>query len=136
MEYADYNGPHPCTTPSLPGTDWIQEFIDARPSAELLPLSAGEQDDESEAEMGLTYDELSTFGVLRKVLLPWNPPHQDVRSDLVTGGKAGPVVLLPATAGRVAGSAWIRPSASCHQGPALLPLLVSHFVPCNVESGA
>jgi NH3-dependent NAD+ synthetase len=44
-----------------------QEFLEARPSAELLPLSAGEQDDESESEMGLTYDELSTFGVLRKV---------------------------------------------------------------------
>ncbi|RMD41983.1 hypothetical protein DV735_g3192, partial [Chaetothyriales sp. CBS 134920] len=50
------------------------EFIEARPSAELLPLSAGEQDDESESEMGLTYDELSTFGVLRKVekLGPWS----------------------------------------------------------------
>ncbi|RMZ76836.1 hypothetical protein DV738_g4770, partial [Chaetothyriales sp. CBS 135597] len=52
----------------------IREFIEARPSAELLPLSAGEQDDESESEMGLTYDELSTFGVLRKVekLGPWS----------------------------------------------------------------
>jgi len=52
----------------------ITEFIEARPTAELLPLSAGEQDDESEAEMGLTYDELSTFGVLRKVekLGPWS----------------------------------------------------------------
>ncbi|KAK5462762.1 glutamine-dependent NAD(+) synthetase [Exophiala xenobiotica] len=50
------------------------EFLEARPSAELLPLSAGEQDDESESEMGLTYDELSTFGVLRKVekLGPWS----------------------------------------------------------------
>ncbi|KAK5061419.1 hypothetical protein LTR84_007962 [Exophiala bonariae] len=52
----------------------ITEFIDARPSAELTPLSAGEQDDESESEMGMTYDELSTFGVLRKVekLGPWS----------------------------------------------------------------
>ncbi|OCT48717.1 putative glutamine-dependent NAD(+) synthetase [Cladophialophora carrionii] len=52
----------------------ISEFIDARPSAELTPLSAGVQDDESENEMGLTYDELSTFGVLRKVekLGPWS----------------------------------------------------------------
>ncbi|KIW65049.1 NAD+ synthetase [Phialophora macrospora] len=52
----------------------ISEFIDARPSAELTPLSAGIQDDESENEMGLTYDELSTFGVLRKVekLGPWS----------------------------------------------------------------
>jgi NAD+ synthase (glutamine-hydrolysing) len=52
----------------------ISEFIDARPSAELTPLSAGVQDDESDGEMGLTYDELSTFGVLRKVekLGPWS----------------------------------------------------------------
>ncbi|KAF4980605.1 hypothetical protein FZEAL_3418 [Fusarium zealandicum] len=52
----------------------ITEFIEARPSAELLPLSAGEQDDESEHEMGLTYAELSTFGILRKVekLGPWS----------------------------------------------------------------
>jgi NAD+ synthase (glutamine-hydrolysing) len=52
----------------------ISEFIDARPTAELTPLSAGVQDDESENEMGLTYDELSTFGVLRKVekLGPWS----------------------------------------------------------------
>ena len=53
------------------GAHFNQEFIEARPTAELLPLSAGEQDDESEAEMGLTYDELSTFGVLRKVSLLW-----------------------------------------------------------------
>ncbi|KID87764.1 glutamine-dependent NAD(+) synthetase [Metarhizium guizhouense ARSEF 977] len=52
----------------------ITEFLEARPSAELLPLSAGEQDDESESEMGFTYDELSTFGILRKVekLGPWS----------------------------------------------------------------
>ncbi|KAK8920901.1 putative glutamine-dependent NAD(+) synthetase [Metarhizium anisopliae] len=51
----------------------ITEFLEARPSAELLPLSAGEQDDESESEMGFTYDELSTFGILRKVSL--HPNH-------------------------------------------------------------
>lgn len=56
-----------------------QEFIDARPSAELLPLSAGEQDDESDSEMGLTYDELSTFGVLRKVR-PFGPANQSLAS--------------------------------------------------------
>lgn len=48
----------------------IQEFLDARPSAELVPTNSGEeQDDESESEMGMTYDELSTFGVLRKVCI-------------------------------------------------------------------
>lgn len=52
----------------------ISEFIDARPSAELTPLSAGVQDDESDGEMGMTYDELSTYGRLRKEekLGPWS----------------------------------------------------------------
>lgn len=75
----------------------MKEFIEATPSAELLPLSAGVQDDESDAEMGFTYkyvcffllraggcsiwfllclcgitsltsrSELSEFGILRKV---------------------------------------------------------------------
>lgn len=70
-----------------------QEFLEATPTAELLPLSAGVQDDESENEhvarqprrrgahdadelcrMGLTYEELSMFGILRKVdkLGPWS----------------------------------------------------------------
>ncbi|KAI6383144.1 hypothetical protein MCOR25_000330 [Pyricularia grisea] len=50
----------------------MSEFIDAIPSAELLPLSAGVQADE--VEMGLTYSELSDFGILRKVdkLGPWS----------------------------------------------------------------
>ncbi|KAI1171259.1 NAD+ synthase [Nemania sp. FL0916] len=52
----------------------LEEFLTATPSAELLPLSAGVQDDESESEMGLTYTELSVFGILRKVqkLGPWS----------------------------------------------------------------
>ncbi|PHH59449.1 hypothetical protein CDD81_3179 [Ophiocordyceps australis] len=52
----------------------VTEFIDARPSAELLPAAAGEQDDEADTEMGITYEELSTFGKLRKVekLGPWS----------------------------------------------------------------
>ncbi|KAI0201040.1 NAD+ synthase [Astrocystis sublimbata] len=52
----------------------LDEFINATPSAELLPLSAGVQDDESESEMGLSYTELSQFGILRKVdkLGPWS----------------------------------------------------------------
>jgi NAD+ synthase (glutamine-hydrolysing) len=60
----------------------LSEVLDATPSAELLPLSAGVQDDESENEMGLTYDELSTFGVLRKVdkLGPWST-YQRLLSD-------------------------------------------------------
>jgi len=38
----------------------MKEFLEATPSAELLPLSAGIQSDEE--EMGLTYKELSDFG--------------------------------------------------------------------------
>lgn len=56
------------------GLPIMTEFIKATPSAELLPLSAGEQDDESDSEMGFTYNELSEFGILRKVhkLGPWS----------------------------------------------------------------
>ncbi|KAI0409992.1 NAD+ synthase [Xylaria palmicola] len=52
----------------------LEEFINATPTAELLPLSAGVQDDESESEMGLTYKELSVFGECRSVekLGPWS----------------------------------------------------------------
>ncbi|RSL85308.1 hypothetical protein CEP51_003421 [Fusarium floridanum] len=52
----------------------LTDFIEATPTAELLPLSAGVQDDESEQEMGMTYEELSVFGILRKVdkLGPWS----------------------------------------------------------------
>lgn len=45
----------------------MTEFIEATPTAELLPLSAGVQDDESENEMGMTYEELS--GKLIHVIL-------------------------------------------------------------------
>ncbi|KAI1124456.1 NAD+ synthase [Nemania abortiva] len=50
----------------------MKSFIEATPTAELLPLSAGVQEDE--VEMGLTYAELSTFGLLRRVsrLGPWS----------------------------------------------------------------
>lgn len=41
----------------------MTEFLEATPSAELLPLSAGVQSDE--VEMGLTYKELSEFGYVR-----------------------------------------------------------------------
>ncbi|KAI1112217.1 NAD+ synthase [Nemania sp. NC0429] len=52
----------------------LNEFLYATPTAELLPLSAGTQDDESESEMGLTYAELSVFGIHRSVekLGPWS----------------------------------------------------------------
>ena len=66
----------------------LEAFIEATPSAELLPLSAGIQSDEEEMvrisratdeyrlpiSQGLTYSELSMFGMLRKVdkLGPWS----------------------------------------------------------------
>lgn len=52
----------------------LASFMDATPTAEVLPLSAGVQSDDSDAEMGMTYAELSRFGVLRKVdkLSPWS----------------------------------------------------------------
>ncbi|PHH85530.1 hypothetical protein CDD83_289 [Cordyceps sp. RAO-2017] len=52
----------------------LTEFIDAMPTPELLPPSAGPQDDESEEEMGLTYEDISSFAILRKVdkLGPWS----------------------------------------------------------------
>ncbi|KAF2009610.1 glutamine-dependent NAD(+) synthetase with GAT domain-containing protein [Aaosphaeria arxii CBS 175.79] len=52
----------------------MDEFIHATPTAELLPLSAGVQDDESPNEMGMSYNELSVFGILRKIdkLGPWS----------------------------------------------------------------
>ncbi|TRX97566.1 hypothetical protein FHL15_001321 [Xylaria flabelliformis] len=50
----------------------MSSFIEATPTAELLPLTAGVQEDE--VEMGLSYAELSTFGLLRRVerLGPWS----------------------------------------------------------------
>ncbi|KAI0465663.1 NAD+ synthase [Xylaria cf. heliscus] len=50
----------------------MNSFIDATPTAELLPLTAGVQEDE--VEMGLSYAELSMFGLLRRVerLGPWS----------------------------------------------------------------
>jgi NAD+ synthase (glutamine-hydrolysing) len=50
----------------------LDEFLNATPSAELLPLSAGIQSDEE--EMGFTYAELSELGILRKVEKcgPWS----------------------------------------------------------------
>lgn len=76
----------------------FKEFIDARPSAELTPLSAGEQDDESESEMGLTYDELSTFGVLRKVTL-FKIATLISRSNAMIGRKTWAMVMLSAALG-------------------------------------
>jgi NAD+ synthase (glutamine-hydrolysing) len=42
-------------------------FLDALPSAELIPIGADNAVQSDEVEMGMTYDELSVFGRLRKV---------------------------------------------------------------------
>ncbi|WVQ80449.1 NAD+ synthetase [Cryptococcus sp. DSM 104549] len=42
-------------------------FLDAIPSAELIPLGPDNAVQSDEVEMGMTYDELSVFGRLRKV---------------------------------------------------------------------
>lgn len=50
----------------------LQHFLSAIPSAELIPTEDGMIQSDEE-EMGMTYDELSVFGRLRKVgkLGPW-----------------------------------------------------------------
>lgn len=45
----------------------LQDFLNATPTAELEPITK-EYVQSDEADMGLTYDELSTFGILRKEL--------------------------------------------------------------------
>ena len=42
-------------------------FLNAIPSAELIPIGADNAVQSDEVEMGMTYDELSVFGRLRKV---------------------------------------------------------------------
>lgn len=42
-------------------------FLDAIPSAELIPIGEDKAVQSDEVEMGMTYDELSVFGRLRKV---------------------------------------------------------------------
>ncbi|KAI1822843.1 NAD+ synthase [Xylaria intraflava] len=52
----------------------LNEFLYATPTAELLPLTAGVSTQDDETEMGLTYAELSIFGIHRRVekLGPWS----------------------------------------------------------------
>lgn len=42
-------------------------FLDATPTAELIPLGPDNQVQSDEEEMGMSYHELSVFGRLRKV---------------------------------------------------------------------
>ncbi|KDN62121.1 putative glutamine-dependent NAD(+) synthetase [Colletotrichum sublineola] len=58
----------------------MNEFLKATPSAELLPLSAGVQDDEADTEMGLTYRQVFTatpvkelgLTITQRTLRIWN----------------------------------------------------------------
>jgi NH3-dependent NAD+ synthetase len=45
----------------------IISFLDAIPSAELIPIGEDKAVQSDEVEMGMTYDELSVYGRLRKV---------------------------------------------------------------------
>ncbi|KAJ2475619.1 glutamine-dependent NAD(+) synthetase, partial [Coemansia sp. RSA 2320] len=47
--------------------DILSEFLAAMPSAELVPAAEGGRLQSDEEEMGMTYDELSVFGRLRKI---------------------------------------------------------------------
>ncbi|KAI8909733.1 hypothetical protein EDD86DRAFT_206169 [Gorgonomyces haynaldii] len=49
-----------------PGFELLQSFVDAPPTAELEPLTETHTQTD-EADMGMTYQELSVFGTLRKV---------------------------------------------------------------------
>uniref|UniRef100_A0A914H0I0 Glutamine-dependent NAD(+) synthetase n=1 Tax=Globodera rostochiensis TaxID=31243 RepID=A0A914H0I0_GLORO len=72
---ADHNFPH------------LQSVIDSVPTAELRPLKDGQIVQTDEAEIGLTYEELSTFGQLRRpgcsgpyrmfqeLVHKWHPEH-------------------------------------------------------------
>jgi NAD+ synthase (glutamine-hydrolysing) len=42
-------------------------FLDATPTAELIPLGADKRPQSDEEEMGMSYNELSVYGRLRKV---------------------------------------------------------------------
>lgn len=44
-----------------------ESFLTAIPSAELIPIGADNAIQSDEVEMGMTYDELSVYGRLRKV---------------------------------------------------------------------
>ena len=45
----------------------LSQIIGAPPTAELEPLQQGKIAQTDEADMGMTYDELSTYGQLRKI---------------------------------------------------------------------
>ncbi|KAJ3269634.1 glutamine-dependent NAD(+) synthetase [Terramyces sp. JEL0728] len=49
-----------------PGFELLSEFIEAPPTAELEPITA-DYVQTDEVDMGMTYSELSTFGLLRKI---------------------------------------------------------------------
>ena len=53
--------------PKCGDTKLTTSFLDAIPSAELIPIGEDKAVQSDEIEMGMTYDELSVYGRLRKV---------------------------------------------------------------------
>jgi NAD+ synthase (glutamine-hydrolysing) len=49
------------------GLSVLNEILNINPTAELTPLVNGEIAQNDEQEMGMTYNELSEYGKLRKV---------------------------------------------------------------------
>ena len=45
----------------------LSEIAGAKPTAELRPTEEGKEEQLDEVEMGMTYDELDTYGRLRKI---------------------------------------------------------------------
>ena len=66
----------------------LQEFLDAVPTAELEPITESYVQSD-EVDMGMTYDELSVFGRLRKVskLGPWGKAISKGSQPAYTGFK-------------------------------------------------
>lgn len=77
-----------------PNFEILNDFITAVPTAELEPILEGQYTQQDEADMGVTYDELSEFGYLRKVeklgmysmfiklLHKWGKPSNDLHDNL------------------------------------------------------
>jgi hypothetical protein len=105
-------------------TNRAQDFLEATPTAELLPLEAGVQDDESENEMGMTYEGKYYFPyrqehlllyimalTLDRTLRVWNPAQ---------GGQAWPLVHVPTAAHTMGRPPWHDAAKSCGEGHAIL----------------
>jgi NAD+ synthase (glutamine-hydrolysing) len=73
----------------------LKEIDAAAPTAELEPLVDGQVTQTDEQDMGMTYDELSTFGRLRKMAR--TGPYSMFRKLLVVWSHLTPVQVSTAT---------------------------------------